>query len=59
MTIYWIYEENHPLIQKQVVDIVDLGYLGIEKDFPKQLSSTQPIIERKEIKNCHKKKMKK
>jgi hypothetical protein len=57
MTIYWIYEENHPLIQKQVVDIVDLGYLGIEKDFPKQLSST-PIMERKEIKDYHNKKKK-
>jgi hypothetical protein len=59
MTIYWIYKENYPLIPKQVVNVVDLGYPGIEKDFPKQLSSTQPIIERKEIKNCHKKKMKK
>ena len=57
MTIYRVYEENHPLIQKQVVDIVDLGYLGIEKDFPKQLSST-PITERKEIKDYHNKKKK-
>ena len=39
MTINWIYKENHPLIPKQVVDVVDLGYLGIEKDFPEQLSS--------------------
>ena len=29
------------LILKQVVNVVDLGYLGgIEKDFPQQLSST-------------------
>ena len=40
MTIYWIYKENYPLIPKQVVNVVDLGYLGIEKDFPKQLSFT-------------------
>ena len=36
---YDIYKENHPLIPKQVVNVVDLGYLGIEKDFPEQLSS--------------------
>jgi DDE superfamily endonuclease/Helix-turn-helix of DDE superfamily endonuclease len=37
---YDIYKENHPLTPKQVVNVVDLGYLGIEKDFPRQLSST-------------------
>jgi hypothetical protein len=36
---YDIYKENHPLVPKQVVNIFDLGYLGVEKDFPKQLSS--------------------
>jgi hypothetical protein len=36
---YDIYKENHPLTPKQVVNVVDLGYLGLEKDFPKQLSS--------------------
>jgi DDE superfamily endonuclease len=41
---YDIYKENHPLILKQVVNVVDLGYLGIEKDFPQQLSS---ILNRK------------
>jgi len=35
---YDIYKENHPIIPKQVVTVVDLGYLGIEKDFPQQLS---------------------
>ena len=35
---YDIYKENHPLIPKQVVNVFDLGYLGIEKDFPEQLS---------------------
>ncbi len=33
------------LLPKQVVNVVDLGYLGIEKDFPEQLSS---IPDRKE-----------
>jgi hypothetical protein len=36
---YDIYKNNHSLTPKQVVNVVDLGYLGIEKDFPEQLSS--------------------
>ena len=38
---YNIYKENHPaaVIPKQVVTVVDLGYHGIEKDFPEQLSA--------------------
>ncbi len=36
---YNIYKENHPVIPKQVVTVVDLGYLGMEKDFPEQLSA--------------------
>ena len=36
---YDIYKENRPATPKQVVNVVDLGYLGIEKDFPQQLSS--------------------
>ena len=36
---YDIYKENHPVTPKQVVTIFDLGYLGIEKDFPEQQSS--------------------
>ena len=36
---YDIYKENYPIIPKQVINVVDLGYLGIEKDFPDQLSS--------------------
>ena len=34
-----IYKENHPSTPKKVVNVFDLGYLGVEKDFPKQLSS--------------------
>ena len=33
------YKKNHPLVPKQVVNVFDLGYLGVEKDFPEQLSS--------------------
>jgi hypothetical protein len=36
---YDVYKKNHPLIPKQVVNVIDLGYLGIEKDFPQQLSA--------------------
>jgi hypothetical protein len=38
MTIYSIYKKNHPVIPKEVVNVVNLGYLGIKKDFPDQLS---------------------
>jgi len=36
---YDIYKENRPVTPKEVVNVVDLGYLGIESDFPEQLSS--------------------
>jgi hypothetical protein len=36
---YDIYKKNHPVTPKQVVNVLDLGYLGIEKDFPEQLSA--------------------
>jgi hypothetical protein len=36
---YYIYKKNHPVTPKQVVNVVDLGYLGVEKDFPEQLSA--------------------
>jgi hypothetical protein len=39
MTIYSIYKKNHPVTTKQILNVFDLGYLGVEKDFPKQLSS--------------------
>ncbi len=36
---YDVYKKNHPVAPKEVVTVVDLGYLGIEKDFPEQLSA--------------------
>jgi hypothetical protein len=37
---YDVYKKNHPtVIPKQVVNVVDLGYLGVETDFPEQLSA--------------------
>ncbi|HEY6536402.1 MAG TPA: transposase family protein, partial [Candidatus Nitrosocosmicus sp.] len=35
---YDIYKENYSINPKQVVSVFDLGYLGVEKDFPEQLS---------------------
>jgi len=61
---YDIYKEDHPVIPKEVVNVYDLGYLGIEKDFPEQLSSLpnkkkkkmQSSIEQKEFNRGHTKK---
>ncbi len=34
---YDIYKENHPITSKGVLNVFDLGYLGVEKDFTEQL----------------------
>ncbi len=36
---YSIYKKNHPATPNQVVNVIDLGYLGIDGDFPEQLSA--------------------
>jgi len=36
---YDIYKKNHPITPKRVLNVVDLGYLGVENDFPERLSS--------------------
>ena len=36
---YDIYKENHHITPKKVVNVFDLGYLGVETDFLEQLSS--------------------
>ncbi len=46
---YDVYKNNHPDIPKQVVTVVDLGYLGVEKDFPEQLSA---LPYKKKINQC-------
>ena len=46
---YDVYKKDHPVIPKQVVTVVDLGYLGIEKDHPEQLSRRYHV-KRKETK---------
>jgi hypothetical protein len=45
---YDVYKENRPVTPKEVVNVVDLGYLGIEKDFPTQLSAL-PFRKKKSI----------
>ena len=52
---YDIYKKNHPVTPKQVVNVIDLGYLGVEKDFPEQLSAL-PYKKKKNQKSCQKKK---
>ncbi len=39
---YDVYKNNHPVIPKQVVTVVDLGYLGVEKDYPIEQLSALP-----------------
>jgi hypothetical protein len=36
---YAVYKEDRPITPPQVVNVVDLGYLGVETDFPEQLSA--------------------
>ncbi len=36
---YDIYKKNHPVTLKEVVHVYDRGYLGVEKDFPEQISA--------------------
>jgi len=45
---YDIYKRNRPIISNQVVNVFDLGYVGVEKDFPIQLS-TLPYRKNKSI----------
>jgi hypothetical protein len=61
---YDIYKKIHPITPKNVANVFDLGYLGIEKDFPEQKSSIpnrkernlQSSVEQKEFNRGHAKK---
>jgi hypothetical protein len=35
---YAVYKKDRPVTPPQVVNVIDLGYLGVETDFPEQLS---------------------
>ncbi|MDN5867584.1 MAG: transposase [Candidatus Nitrosocosmicus sp.] len=43
---YKIYKNNHPDIPKEVVSMFDLGFFGVQKDYPEQRSSL-PIKRKK------------
>lgn len=43
---YWIWKKTHPVVPPNVEMDADLGYLGIQKDFP-QLKTHLPIKKRK------------
>lgn len=43
---YDIYKKDHPLTPKKVVNVFDLGYLGVERDFP-DLKSSMPNRKRR------------
>jgi hypothetical protein len=62
---YDIYKKNHHVTTKQVVNVVDDGNFGVEKDFPEQLSSAlrykkkrnyEPSQEEKEHNKIHSRK---
>ena len=58
---YRIYKSNRPVTPKDVENVFDLGFLGVEKDFPEQTSSlpfkkkrNKPMaVEEKEYNRIH------
>ena len=44
---YRIFKKNHPVLPKNITSMYDLGFLGVKKDFPEQLSSL-PIKKEKD-----------
>src|SRR6476469_2200601 len=48
MIMIYIYRKNHIVTpKKEVVNVFDLGYLGVEKDYPQQKSSSLPYKEKR------------
>ena len=61
--IYWVYKKNHPLTPQDILNVFDLGYLGVEKDFNEQKSyisnrkkRNQVVTRRKRVQQNHSKK---
>jgi hypothetical protein len=48
---YDIYKKDHPVAPKQVVNVIGLGYIGVENDFPEQLCPPYHVKD-KETVNC-------
>ena len=40
---YKIYKKNHPDIPNKVAKVFDLGFLGVQKDFPAEQKSSLPF----------------
>ncbi len=45
---YNIYKKNHPDVPKDVMSMFDLGFLGVEKDYPAEQKSSLPIKKEKD-----------
>ena len=52
---YDVYKKNHPVTPKEVVNVFDLGYLGLATGFPEQMSSI-PIRKKRDNNIYHSKK---
>ncbi len=48
-TVYLIYKKNYTVTPKEVVTVVDLGYLGVEKDYPVEQLSALPIRKKRNL----------
>ena len=46
---YKIYKSKHPILPEELMVFYDLSYLGVERDFPKQISITIQEKERKRV----------
>jgi hypothetical protein len=46
-----IYKKNHPVTPKEVENIFDLGFLGVEKDYPAEQISSIPIKKKRNQNN--------
>ena len=51
---YYVYKDEHPLTPPQVKNYFDLGYKGIEKDFP-DLKAILPVKKKRNIELTKKK----
>jgi hypothetical protein len=52
---YDIYKENRPITPKEILNVFDLRYLDMKKDFPSQIYHSYRK-ERRQVWNFHKKK---
>jgi hypothetical protein len=48
---YRIYKKNHPVTPKEIENIFDLGFLGVEKDYPAEQISSLPIKKKRNQNN--------